>query len=424
MLRKLGAIERMLTISSEQTPINVVASLLLEPGPAPEAVRAALDQLQARHPLLRARITKVEGAYAFFEGTPEIPLAVHPGGEDSGWESQVTGLLNTPMDVQRGPLMACHYQWDGEKRGNLMLVFHHSIMDGVSGQALIHELLEICAGDSSPGAPRRIIPPAEDFFPPAFQGFSRAWKTVGFLGRQILEEFAFRIRNRGKQGGRVARGGQGKILVAQLTPTLSAALSQESRRRKVTLNSILNAAMLQAVVQVRYANAHQVYQTFTFADLRTQAVPQPADADLGSFVSMMRFALPAGGSRPFWQLVDQIHAQIYQAMKRGDKYIAGMMSENLVKMVIRLDKIRLGTTALSYTGVFPLPVQIGPIRVREFHGFINNNAYGPEFTAQARWFVDRIWVDALYVDTDMDAAEAEKILAAMVQILESAVEVA
>jgi hypothetical protein len=45
---------------------------------------------------------------------------------------------------------------------------------------------------------------------------------------------------------------------------------------------------------------------------------------------------------------------------------------------------------------------------------------GPELAAQARIFNDQLWVDFMYLDSDMDAPLAEKIVAEIQLILEQA----
>ena len=43
------------------------------------------------------------------------------------------------------------------------------------------------------------------------------------------------------------------------------------------------------------------------------------------------------------------------------------------------------------------------------HGFISNFRLGPEFSAQANLFNERLNLDVLYLDTDMDRAGAQEI---------------
>ena len=62
----------------------------------------------------------------------------------------------------------------------------------------------------------------------------------------------------------------------------------------------------------------------------------------------------------------------------------------------------------------------GEIRVTGLHAFISAMDIGPELSAQARIFNEQLWMDFMYLDTDMDAGMAEKIVAELKAILEKA----
>ena len=96
------------------------------------------------------------------------------------------------------------------------------------------------------------------------------------------------------------------------------------------------------------------------------------------------------------------------------------MSESLMKMFIRMKSMRLGATALNYSGNVLLKTQYGKIKVVGLHGFVSAYDLGPEMASQARLFNDEIWWDFMYLDTDMCTALAESILAEVMSILKRA----
>jgi hypothetical protein len=83
--------------------------------------------------------------------------------------------------------------------------------------------------------------------------------------------------------------------------------------------------------------------------------------------------------------------------------------------------MRMGTTAISYAG----PVTVGdsgaPIQVRGLHAFTTNMAIGPEFSALARLFKGRIWLDYLYMDSDMSPETARRIADECALVLQQSV---
>jgi hypothetical protein len=121
----------------------------------------------------------------------------------------------------------------------------------------------------------------------------------------------------------------------------------------------------------------------------------------------------------FWDLAQRVNSQVYAASKAGEKFIQPLLSEKMMRMFIKLKKIRMGTTALSYPGVFNIKPVYGKTKVKEVYGFVSNFPIGPEFTATARIFDRRLWLDCVYLDADMDHAKARSIAGEIINILQS-----
>jgi hypothetical protein len=98
------------------------------------------------------------------------------------------------------------------------------------------------------------------------------------------------------------------------------------------------------------------------------------------------------------------------------------MSEPLLKMFTKMKAMRFGATALNFNSNVPLKTQYGAIKLVGLHGFVSGYDLGPEIASQARLFNDQVWWDFVYLDTDMDAALAEKIICEVKSILENAVQ--
>ena len=198
-------------------------------------------------------------------------------------------------------------------------------------------------------------------------------------------------------------------------------ISQRARSEKVTLNSLLNASMLLAVNRHLYrwclpAHANLcLYQPASFhpAPLTSRKPGQLHEYD----------ALFTGcsGDKDIWDLSRELHTKIYVSLKNGSKFAAILLSEAMMKMFIGLGSMRMCTTALNYSGSVPISTNYGSIKVTGLHGFVSNFDIGPQLAAQARLFNDQIWWDFFYMDTDMDASLAEKIVAEIQLILEQAV---
>ncbi len=419
MLRELGVFEKALLISNRHAPFNVVSVLQMEAAPAPETVRAALTRLQARHPLLRARIVN-RGKRSFFEAiSAELPFHVIQRSGDESWRQVAEQEMAFAHQAARGPLFRVIYLY-GQEQGDLVFNFHHTIMDASSGVHLLDELLRWCAAEKTNLPALQPVEALEERFPPPYAGPWRGLATARYALAQMVDMIGYRWRNRVKRMPIVQPGGRTHTATLVLPEPLAASLAQTGRRAGLTLNSLLNAALLLATNRHLYEGKPVAMRTFTFVDMRPFTQPPTPAEHLGSYISMLGQTIDVRGDQEYWTLARNLHQKIYRSLKSGDKFSASLMSEGMLSMLTRYQIMRFGATALSYSGVVPLAKRYADIRVVGLHGFISAFDLGPELGSQARLFHEQIWWDFIYLDSDMDAQLAEKILAEIRSILENA----
>lgn len=430
MRRKLGSMEMAQAISNEIYGFNVVAVLNIINGPSEETLRNVSVYLQRRHPLLGVHIKKEKGWYLYVsEGTPGIPLTVVERQSSDHWQQVVEQELRRKFDMFTGPLVRFTYLTGpkGQKEREIIITFQHSLIDAVSGGSLLHEILSLCEAVESRGTidPLEIfepLPAVDAFFPPAFKGFRRKWNLFLFMFRQIGDEFLFQLRTRGRRKAPVHREGACKILPMKLSKELTSALLKSSRKKRITLNSLLNAALLMVVQKHLYAGQGLPLRLINTADLRPYLIP-PLDAGyFGSYFSMMRFTVRVKENPNVWELAHELNDLIYVSLKRGDKFCAVLFSYRMMRMLFRFKSFRMAAAALSFTGSLQLENNYGKINVQDFHAYPSNFVVGPEYSAAARLFNNQIYWDILYLDSDMDQNRAGVLANDIRTILESAVE--
>ena len=449
MSRPLGTFETAATLTNDVAPFVVVVVLALDGGPSLERLRDALAVLQRRHPLLRVRIAERGGRF-WYEPLggplPPIPLRVVERTTVERWREVAEEELNTRIGSEDGPLVRCTYVVRGSDPGDprakdrreLVLALHHAIMDGASGLTLVDQLLALC-GPASDGdlqelaaeapAAGAILPPVETLFPASTRGLGGRLGAARFLGRQLADEVAFRLRTRCGRRPPIAASARCHVLPVGLTREETAALVQATRRRRVTLNGALGAAFLCAVDDRLYGGSARALRYMTFADLRPYLDPPvPAD-ELGSFLAMLRYTARMDGERPagasgaagggerFWDLARHLTGQVVRGARRGDKLWAVRLSEAVMRRLLRRRSERMAATAVSYLGVARLGDAAG---VRGLHAFVSNFALGPEYTALARIFDGELRLDVVYLDVDMDAALARELAEEIVDLLRRA----
>ena len=426
MERTLTSTEHALTITNEFAPFNVVAIVRFSGNLSSDMLRQALDALQHRHPLLRTRIARDSGHYRFvFDVARPIDVRAHSRTGDEQWLQMAQDNVNRQIDWSEGPLLHCDYL-QGTTQHELILTFHHAVMDAASGANLLHELLSNCAaivsGNDAPYQQALEMAAAADtVYPAKFRGIRFGLRAMSFMMRQAGDEISFRVGSRGKRQQPIRQSAQCKILPIKLPATLTTALAKKTRRERLSLNSALNAALLLAVSKRLYAGQAMPLRYIMFADLRPYLKPAiPADS-LGCYFAMLRYTIGLNNEQDFWELVHAIHKQVHLSIRRGDKFIGAALTRQVMEMTLKLKSFRMAATALSYSGPAKLKSKYDSLEITGLHGFISNNMLGPEFTGQARLFDGEIWCDFLYLDSDMNHATAQSIANDMVSLLESGV---
>jgi NRPS condensation-like uncharacterized protein len=419
-LRTLGTFEHALFLSDQHAPFNVVTVLRLESPPAPEIIERALQILQKRHPLLRAVIK--EGKFERRADTSFSFKVIEQ--TDFKWLDGVEQEMNSRLIPER-ELCRGMYIVDNTNYAHLILTFHHTIMDAASGMNLLHELLQICNSlqddQELPRHTLEVVSPVEKRFPASFRGLRGAAKMMRYALAQMAQEMQYQARVRGERIAPVHLGGRGFPLTLTMPESLVDPLSKCCRMERVTLNSLLNATLLLATNRHLYAGELHAMQTFTFADLRPYTVPPTSAEHLANYISMMRFTMEVSGQSNIWELTKNLHVKIYRALQRGDKFLATKMSESLIKMFVTMQSMRMGATALNYSGAVPLETHYGEIQVKGLHAFLSSFDLGPEVSSQARLFGNEICMDFMFLETDMDRTTAEKIVGEVKSILKEAI---
>jgi hypothetical protein len=431
--RYLGRFETAQALTDSYSPFNVVAVLHLENGPAPGNIKNALNVLQSRHPALDVRLGKQKNRFYFQPGdVPPLPCQFIEQMGPNHWKTIVEAELNKKIDAFTGPLARCTCLYRtgdaGKSAAEIIMTFHHAIVDAASGARLLHRLLDLAAS-AAPQVPgcednetrTTLQKPAEYFFPPRFKGIRMLPRGLSFLVRQMRDEMTFRRKRKKFPGDMINDDARCRILTMQLTGECSSALARRCRKERVTLTDALSTAQLLAVRKHRFQDAEIPCRIFSFADLRPFLNPPMTSDYLGSYFTMMRFTVSSYDGGTFWTRVKRLNRRTLTAYKRGDKFLYSFFSPMVMKMVINMKSQRMGAAGLSYSGPLEIDETYGNTRVNDFHAFVSNLSLGPEYTGLARLFRGSIYFDLVYLDTDMDAGEAQTIAGEMRSILEQAV---
>ncbi len=426
--RLLEGFERSLTISNEFSAFNVVCVVKIEGRIEEDRVRAAFAALQKRHRLLRARIASEKGSYYFaYDNVGPVPVTSSERKSPEDWVGVVEEELDRRMNIAEGPLLRCLLLRNPQEpagESEIILTLNHAILDASSALSLLREFLHASAVESAdlgPEVAAEGVSAATTLFPPHLTGFRYGGALAAFMMRQMADEASYKWRARGCRKGPIKDAARNKILPTVLASELTESLVRATRRERITMNAILTAALMLAVKRHVYPSKDTPFRNLTFADLRPYLSAPAPESMLGCFMGMCRLTIQMQDNPDFWKLARALHDAIYRSNRRGERFISNALSPAMMKMIIRSKSMRMGTTAFSYAG----PVSVGdsgsPIKVQGLHAFTTNMSIGPEFSALSRMFKGRIWLDFLYMESDMGSKQARLIADEMQLILQEAV---
>ena len=415
-IRKLGSVEYSWARMDEFAPVTFVGVLHLTNGPAPGILQKALNALQTRQIMLRVSLVERNGDFYFDEADSPSPLQLQrlERTRDGEWQDHAENHLNTPIDTAAAPLARCTYLY-GEDRCELIFSFHHAIIDSRSGQSFIHQLLSECAAleagvtDREAYSQTACAPAMENLYPPEFQGVRRGLRTASFMFRQMIEEFSYRRRLGKKQPLYKDATTRCRVLSIELSEAATINLTRSARQRRIPLNSVLQTAMLICLFRQHYAGQTLPMRGISFADMRPHLIPPMPASVMGVYISMLQYTVSLSPDREFWHLAADIRDQIYRATKYGDKFIAAILSRHLIRFLTTRRSMRMGMVALSYVGPMKLSKTYGKTSLTGLSGFVANNFLGPELVGFGKILGSQLSLDLLYLDSDMDADQAQKI---------------
>jgi mycobactin peptide synthetase MbtE len=139
-------------------PAQWSARFTLRGGYSDAAVQAALAVIFARHPMLRARIIRVERGFEWLEGpTPPAPpvlsLVGLPQDEQSAaLRTRQEADARTPLDLRESGVRV-RLRRLSEEELVILLLAHHVVADGWSVEVIADELLQTLNGQPLPAPP-------------------------------------------------------------------------------------------------------------------------------------------------------------------------------------------------------------------------------------------------------------------------------
>jgi len=325
MLRPLGRGEKFIWLIDRASSFNFIIHARVNGGLAPAVLEKALAAVQARHPLLRARIAQVGWTGAVFREdlVPAIPLRLveDPGAD---WNKEAERELQSNFNTDAGPLARCTLVKESSDSAVIIMAFHHAIGDALSGIYLLRDLLqaaELAASGRSPALPRLGTPPSMDKgLPQSVRGLRGAWGYLSFMSRL----FTWFVKN-GKphipKPDQKSAVGERRVQMInrEMAPEVVKALLQKARSEKTTLHGAISAAHALAMAELAGMNRPAACLIASDINMRPRLSPQIGE-DVGFYISGCLNLEHAGPGSNFWELARSIRNQLGQLLENGQPF--------------------------------------------------------------------------------------------------------
>lgn len=318
-LRALDWAERYYWFLDRLGPKNIAAVAEIDRYLAPNEIQAALDEAQARHALLRARIVIDRGDLVFAESTGRIPLTVTNAGEGN-WRDKLAADLDVPFEAATGPLARCHYLPIGRaQRAVVALLIHHAAGDARAiVTALQHILRYVDSGSEALPPSTGVPPPLHELFPAHLRTPRAAIEVLASVRKERAEQvpvatYPFHARGPRSQTTRLDR------LV--LDPAATAALRDRAHAAGATVNGSLAADVLAAGADLFNKPAERLLVLATPTDLR-QRVEPPIEGDAVRLaIGLLTTPYAVRGGDHDVGLAREVSEQTSHELDRGESHL-------------------------------------------------------------------------------------------------------
>ncbi|MEI9999224.1 MAG: condensation domain-containing protein [Verrucomicrobiota bacterium] len=292
--RRLGALEHLIWVLDQGAPMHFSLTAEIAGATTASQWRAALDHIQARHPILSTKIEEAADGKPHFrrKRAAPIPLRVVLGDPASSWQEQVLAELAEPIDASRAPLVraAVTLGLDGAA---VTLTAHHGVADGLSVAYLLRDLLQVVAG-----APPPLLP------------LSRSQDEM--LGLLVPTPGSCDFEPSPAPTYRAPTAQASQVTGLRLPAPLAQRLRDRARREQASLHGALCAALTLAARQTVPAWQDIPFRIFSPVEIRPLA---GAGEGCGVYL-LAKVSSLAQGEDMFWNLARQVKRDILEARTR------------------------------------------------------------------------------------------------------------
>ena len=317
--RPLGGNEKAFWRLDEASSLNWAILAHVGPGLDPDRLRAAFASLQARHPLLRARI-ELRGGQPWFvwpDDVEPIRLDVRACDRDA-WAEVMEDEMPRWIRWRRAPMARALLLDHGARGATLAFIGHHAIGDGIGGVAALRDVL----WEAMTGAPKSDVVyqtsrASEMSLPARSRGVggalrrARALATLVGAGRRLRDPVRVPVAREAAPHERTYHVAPRAFDVAT-----TAALTARARAERASVHGALGAAMIFGVARLAGIDGPRTVTLGSPIDVRARLEP-PIGDQMGMYLAVSQFRATVSPESRLWDVARAIRAQIVDDLDSG-----------------------------------------------------------------------------------------------------------
>ncbi len=279
-------------------------------------IRKALDLVQSRHPRLNSHlIYSLDNLRFKTEGTEKIPLQIIINNQKEYWQKIVVDELNKKIDSHNFLSKVIVVKYEKNTNVNyLITIFHHAIIDAISGTYLHSEILKYCNEIVSNNKIQKVsnlpaVPSLEELIAKVTTENQESPKSTQQVDFLPIEQYApHKQRSFG-------------LIHKQLDVNKTNKIIEYCKQEKATVHGAICAAMMLALAKkIKSKDKNLYFSCRSSVDMRRRLNPPLSQEHIAMIVSALTSFHSITCETSFWDLAREVTQQIKIRLKTSDIY--------------------------------------------------------------------------------------------------------
>lgn len=430
--RKLGLLEEFMEFGHEFRGGGLIVNLVYIEGIIiPNFLKQALKLVQQHHPILQVYIVQFEEEVYFqSQGITEIPLQVISKKDENETIQIAEKELHTKFTRGNQPLcrLTLLYSQNSQNTCELIITFHHGIVDGISCMHFIDDLLfyyqQVSGGEKIFQIDCSELPsPVEDLIDYELIADSK------IENNQVKDSKDSSLLQLIIEDNAPANQRFTRILPRMFSQENTRLLINKCKEETTTVNSALCAAMLFAAAKLLSIDKQINLSYGLPINLRKYCDPEIPNQVLGCLMAVLSFKQSVETTTYFWDLARECQSQIHNSLVNGvhlkplqEIKLGNFDKKKAAQAILSKKETNMGRNnifAISNRGKFKFKYKPdNQLKIKELYFAIPQQIGGDCFWLGSLSLHDQLFCTFVYVEPIISSKRANKFADDVMMIIE------